>query len=96
MELRKVATTWKLDHVWPPTPRPDSAEMTSGDWPSGRAATLLSAASGDGARAIAFDAITPAGAWVFRLGADETVSRLDMVPEGRSFKVESSWELGAS
>ncbi|MFI0420058.1 serine/threonine-protein kinase [Spongiactinospora sp. 9N601] len=96
MEMRKVGTTWKLDHVWPPTPRPDSAEMTGGDWPSGRAAALLSAASGDGARAIAFDAITPAGARVFRLGADATVRRLDMVPDGKSFKVESSRELGAS
>ncbi|SDL74564.1 serine/threonine-protein kinase [Nonomuraea jiangxiensis] len=96
MEMRRVVTAWKLDHVWLANPRPDSAEMTTGEWPSGRATTLLSAASGDGVRAVALDAVTPAGARVFRLGTDGTVSRLTMVPAGGSFRVESSRELGAS
>ncbi|MEU7748200.1 serine/threonine-protein kinase [Nonomuraea sp. NPDC049158] len=96
MEMRSVGTVWKLDHVWPPNPQPDSAEMTTGEWPSGRTTTLLSAASGNGTRAIALEALTSTGARVFRLGADGTVSRLNMVPDGNSFRVESSRELGAS
>ncbi|MFI9837423.1 serine/threonine-protein kinase [Nonomuraea sp. NPDC051941] len=96
MEMRGVGTMWKLDHVWPASPRPDSAEMTTGEWPSGRATALLSAASGNGARAVALEAVTSAGARVFRLGADGTVSRLNLVPDGSSFRVESSRELGAS
>ncbi|MEO3862392.1 serine/threonine-protein kinase [Acrocarpospora sp. B8E8] len=96
MEMRRVGTVWKLDHVWPANPQPNSAEMTTGEWPSGRATTLLSAASGNGARAIALEAVTSPGARVFRLGADGTVSRLDMVPDGSSFRVESSRELGVS
>ncbi|WP_344317324.1 serine/threonine-protein kinase [Acrocarpospora pleiomorpha] len=96
MEMRKAGTVWKLDHVWPADPQPNSAEMITGEWPSGRATTLLSAASGAGARAIALEAVTSAGARVFRLGADGTVSRLTMVPDGSSFRVESSRELGVS
>ncbi|SEG95925.1 Serine/threonine protein kinase [Nonomuraea solani] len=95
MEMRKVGTVWKLDHVWPRGPQPDSAETTTGEWPSGRAATLLSAAK-DGSRAVALDTLTSTGAQVLRLGADGTVSRLTMVPDGGSFEVESSRELGAS
>ncbi|MFI7148088.1 serine/threonine-protein kinase [Nonomuraea sp. NPDC050022] len=96
MEMRSVGTVWKLDHVWPPSPQPDSAEMTTGEWPSGRTTTLLSAPSGNGTRAIALEALTAAGARVFRLGTDGTVSRLNLVPDGSSFRVESSRELGAS
>ncbi|MFI7135243.1 serine/threonine-protein kinase [Nonomuraea sp. NPDC050153] len=96
MEMRGVGTMWKLEHVWPPSPQPDSAEMTTGEWPSGRATALLSAASGDGARAVALEAVTSAGARVFRLGTDGTVSRLNLVPDGSSFRVESSRELGTS
>ncbi|MEU8143144.1 serine/threonine-protein kinase [Nonomuraea sp. NPDC048901] len=96
MEMRSVGTLWKLDHVWPPNPQPDSAEMTTGEWPSGRTTTLLSAASGNGTRAIALEALTATGARVFRLDTDGTVSRLNLVPDGSSFRVESSRELGAS
>ncbi|MCA2227874.1 serine/threonine-protein kinase [Nonomuraea aurantiaca] len=96
MEMRSVGTVWKLDHVWPQNPQPNSAEMTTGEWPSGRTTTLLSAASGNGTRAIALEALTSTGARVFRLDADGTVSRLNVVPDGSSFRVESSRELGAS
>ncbi|TDE39498.1 serine/threonine protein kinase [Nonomuraea mesophila] len=96
LEMRKVATVWKLDHVWPREPHLNSAEMTTGEWPSGLMTTLLSAASGSGARAVALETLTSAGARVFRLNADETVSRLDLVPTGRSFQVGSSRELGVS
>ncbi|MEV6156934.1 hypothetical protein AB0L53_42000 [Nonomuraea sp. NPDC052129] len=37
MEMRSVGTVWKLDHVWPLSPQPDSAEMTTGSGrPAGR------------------------------------------------------------
>jgi hypothetical protein len=96
MEMRKVGAVWKLDHVWPANPQPSSAETTTGEWPSGRTTTLLSAASGSGARAVALEAVTSTGARVFRLGADGTVTRLTMVADGSSFRMESSRELGAS
>ncbi|MEV0385630.1 serine/threonine-protein kinase [Nonomuraea sp. NPDC050643] len=96
MEMRRVGTVWKLDHVWPASPQPDSAETTTGEWPSGRTAALLSAAAGGGARAVAFDTLASGSALVLRLGPDGTVRMLTMVPDGGSFRIGSSRELGVS
>ncbi|MEV8636173.1 serine/threonine-protein kinase [Streptosporangium sp. NPDC051023] len=97
MEMLLVGDLWRLEHIWPRIPEPDSVEQSSGEWPNGSARTMMSAASGTtgaGVRAVAFDESSdPARVTLLVLGTDGTLNRVTVVRAGDAFTVESTKKL---
>ncbi|MFI6501785.1 serine/threonine-protein kinase [Nonomuraea typhae] len=92
MEMLLVGDVWRLEHIWPRAPEPDSVEQAEGEWPADSARAMMSAAGA--ARAVGFDESSDATrATLLALGTDGTLTRLTVVRTGTAFTVESRKNL---